>query len=207
MSGARTVLFADISDSTRLYEALGTETTRLALTRCLEVMTAAVTRGGGTVVDQIGDELMCTFADVESAARTAGELHRAVERAHVDAPAPLRIRIGFHHGPLLVEGGRIFGDTVHVARRIASSRLQQTLTSRDCNVPSPAAGIVTPSWTARTSGGQHFEIYEVLWDVMRRRSQSRNRVISRQVEPVRELILRQPHARARFDPPRLDRAR
>ena len=195
MSEARTVLFADISDSTRLYEALGTETTRLALTRCLEVMTTVVTRGGGTVVDQIGDELMCTFASVESAARAAGELHRAVERANADAPAPRRIRIGFHHGPLLAEAGRIFGDTVHVARRIASlAKPQQTLTSRDCNdALSPSAGIAT-RFVDRThlkGKDEHFEIYEVLWDVGAATIAVEELALSpRRVEPVRELILR-----------------
>jgi class 3 adenylate cyclase len=194
-SHARTVLFADISDSTRLYEALGTETTRLALMRCLEVMTAAVTRGGGTVVDQIGDELMCTFPDVESAAHAAGELHRAVERANADSPAPLRIRIGFHHGPLLAAEGRIFGDTVHVARRIASlAKAQQTLTSRDCNDRlSPVAGIAT-RFVDRThlkGKDEDFEIYEVVWDVGAATIAVEELAPApRRAEPVRELILR-----------------
>ena len=52
--GVRTVLFADISDSTRLYDALGTETARLALLRYLEVMAAAVDRSGGMVVSSLG---------------------------------------------------------------------------------------------------------------------------------------------------------
>jgi class 3 adenylate cyclase len=195
VSEAGTVLFADISDSTRLYETLGTETTRLALMRCLAVMAAAVTRGGGTVVDQIGDELMCTFPDVESGARAAGELHRAVERANADSPAALRIRIGFHHGPLLVEAGRVFGETVHVARRIASlAKPQQTLTSRDCNdALSPAAGIAT-RFVDRThlkGKDEHFEIYEVLWDVAAATIAVEDLgAATRRVEPIRELILR-----------------
>jgi class 3 adenylate cyclase len=194
-TGARTVLFADISDSTRLYDALGTETARRAVVRCLDVMAAAVERGGGTVVDQIGDELMCTFPDVESAARASGELHRAVERANADSPVTLRIRIGFHHGPLVAEHGRIFGDTVHVARRIASlAKPQQTLTSRQCNDRLRPAAQIATRFVDRThlkGKDEDFEIYEVVWDVGAATVAAQELAPApRRAEPIRELMLR-----------------
>jgi class 3 adenylate cyclase len=189
------VLFADISDSTRLYDALGTETARRALVDCLGVMAAAVERGGGTVVDQIGDELMCTFPDVESAALAAGELHRAVERANADSPASLRIRIGFHHGPLVAEQGRIFGDTVHVARRIASlAKPQQTLTSRHCKDHLRPAAQIATRFVDRThlkGKDEDFEIFEVVWDVGAATIAAQELAPApRRAEPIRELMLR-----------------
>jgi adenylate cyclase len=194
--GVRAVLFADISDSTRLYDALGTEVARLALVRCLEVMAAAVDRSGGTVVDQIGDELMCIFPDVLSAARASGELHRAVELANADSPATLRIRIGFHHGPVITEQGRIFGDTVHVARRIASlAKPQQTLISRQCNDCLPPAAQIATRFVDRThlkGKDEDFEIYEVVWDVGAATiaAQDLAPAAPRRAEPTRELTLR-----------------
>jgi len=164
----KAVLFADISDSTRLYDALGTAVTRDTLVRCIEVMTATVVQRGGTVVDQIGDELMCTFPDVEGATLAAEQLHRAVEQANVDSPAELRIRIGFHYGPVLIEEGRIYGDTVHIARRIASlAKPQQILISRDCNevlADAPEFATRFVDQTHLKGKDEGFEIYEVVWD-------------------------------------------
>jgi class 3 adenylate cyclase len=194
-SAARAVLFADISDSTRLYEALGDDAGRHALVRCLDVMAEVVERGGGTVVDRIGDELMCTFPDVGSAARAAGELHRAVECANANSPAPLRIRIGFHHGPLVVEQGRIFGDTVHVARRIASlAKPQQTLISRQCNDRLPPEAEIATRFVDRThlkGKDEGFEIYEVVWDVGAATVALQHPApAGERAEQIRELVLR-----------------
>ena len=194
-AGARTVLFADVSDSTRLYAELGDEGGRGALLRCLDVMAEAVRAGGGTVVDRIGDELMCTFPDAVGAARASAELHRAVERANETAPAALQIRIGFHHGPLVVEAGRIFGDTVHVARRIASlAKPQQTLTSRQCHERLPPEARIPTRFVDRThlkGKDEDFEIFEVVWDtgaatvaVQEPTPHSESR------ERIRELVLR-----------------
>lgn len=194
-TASRTVLFADISDSTRLYDALGNEGGRSALLACLDVMARAVEQGGGTVVDRIGDELMCTFPDVGSAARAAGELHRAVERANADWPAKLRIRVGFHHGPLVLEQGRIFGDTVHVARRIAAlAKAQQTLTSRQCRERLPPAERITTRFVDRThlkGMDENFEIFEVVWDVGAATVVAHESApAGAQAEPIRELVLR-----------------
>jgi len=189
------VLFADVSDSTRLYDVLGDEAGRDALVRCLDVMAEVVEQGGGVVVDRIGDELMCTFPDVESAARASGELHRAVERANADSPTPLRIRVGFHHGPLVLDQAEIFGDTVHVARRIASlAKAQQTLTSRQCNDHLRPAAQIATRFVDRThlkGKDEDFEIFEVVWDV------GAATVASPEIapaagrpEPMRTLILR-----------------
>ena len=132
------VLFADISDSTQLFATLGNDAGRGRLLECLDVMEREVERGGGKVINRIGDELMCTFPDAIAAANASSELHRAVEEANAGAAAALRIRIGFHHGPVVVEDDQLFGDTVHIAHRIASlAKAQQTLLSRECNVRIP----------------------------------------------------------------------
>jgi class 3 adenylate cyclase len=127
-----TVLFADIAGSTRMYEEVGDEKGRELLVACLDGVAEVVERGGGTVIDRIGDELMCTFADPSVAAQTAQELQRINHQDDGGPEArPLRLRIGFEHGPLIETDQGIFGNTVHTAARLATlAKAGQTLTTR-----------------------------------------------------------------------------
>jgi hypothetical protein len=158
-----------MSDSTRLYEELGDEGGRRILLECVDLMRQVVERGGGTVFDRIGDELMCTFPQPASAARASCELHREVEAANARFPAPVRVRVGFHHGPVLVDGDRIFGETIHVAKRVESlAKPQQTLTtlqSRDL-IPSEAKLVTRFVDRTHLKGlPESFELFEIVWDV------------------------------------------
>ena len=130
----RGVLFLDVVNSTRLFHNLGDEAGRAVVRVALDFARRVVESTGGRVIDAIGDELFCAFPDADAAvlagvgvqessseARFAGELHE-------DA----RYRVGLHFGPVGVEGAGIFGDTVHVARRLASlAKPGQVLTTHE----------------------------------------------------------------------------
>ena len=128
----RTVLFADIAGSTRRYEEVGDERGRELLVGCLDGVAAVVERAGGTVIDRIGDELMCTFPDPSLAAQAAQDLQRINHEDDGGSDArPLRLRIGFEHGSLLETDQGIFGNTVHTAARLATlAKAGQSLTTR-----------------------------------------------------------------------------
>ena len=55
------ILFADVSGSTKLYETLGNTRAQTIISKALEVLSQAAGRHQGTIVKNIGDELMCTF--------------------------------------------------------------------------------------------------------------------------------------------------
>jgi len=134
VDGDLTVLFADISGSTRLYEERGDEAARELLLGCLGLMADVVTRAGGRVIERIGDELLCTFPDPAMAALAAARMQTAVsgggERT-IGGPR-MRLRIGFLHGPVIEGDGRIFGTTVHTAARLASmAKAGQTITAKE----------------------------------------------------------------------------
>lgn len=119
-----TILFADISGSTRLYEALGDAAARAKVAGCLDLLIEVTARHKGSVVKTIGDEIMCTFPSAETAVSAACEMHELLEDdvTHRTAAGSisLAIRIGLHHGPAILEGGDVFGDAVNVAARMAS---------------------------------------------------------------------------------------
>lgn len=115
-----TIAFADVCQSTRLYESLGDLRAREAIARCIGLMREASDRNGGRVIKTIGDEVMVSFPDPDAAAAALVEMQEAItDRLTVDG-FPLAVRAGFHHGIVLLEEGDVFGDAVNTAARMAS---------------------------------------------------------------------------------------
>lgn len=119
----RGVLFADVSDSTRFYGELGDAGARALILASLGLVRASVEGAGGLVVEQIGDELFCLFTSASAAALAALAIHEGVDAARSAGalPASLRIRVGFHFGPVMIDGDHVFGQAVHIAHRVAST--------------------------------------------------------------------------------------
>jgi adenylate cyclase len=68
------VLFADVSDSTQLYERLGDRQALATVSRCLDVALDAAVGCGGRLVKTIGDELMLVFSTALQAVEAAVEI-------------------------------------------------------------------------------------------------------------------------------------
>ena len=93
------VLFSDISDSTGLYRRHGDDLAKEGITRCIGVMRRIVGQYGGQVIDQIGDEIMSTFPDLDSMAGAARELSYTTSMMRIGNPPEfLRVRTGFFFG-------------------------------------------------------------------------------------------------------------
>ncbi len=114
-----TVLFADVSGSTKLYETEGDKAAMEAIARCLEQMRLAVESAGGRVVKTIGDEVMAVFPTPDAAACAAGSMQSAIGAFPPVGATKLGIRIGFHCGSVIQNDNDIFGDTVNLAARLA----------------------------------------------------------------------------------------
>ena len=121
------VLFVDICDSTRLYHELGDGRAHSLTMQCLSSVTEATERNGGQVVKTTGDGAMTTFPTVEQAYRTASNIQQSLREG------PLRVKIGFHVGPVIVAKGDVFGNTVNLAARVlARSGPGEILMTRAC---------------------------------------------------------------------------
>lgn len=127
-----TVLFADVSESTRLYEIAGDKIAHAAIGGCIETMKRAVEAAGGRVVKTIGDEVMAIFRMPDAAAAAAAEMQAAVDIMPIVAGAKLGLRIGFHGGPVIQKDNDVFGDTVNLAARLVATAVKgQIITSSD----------------------------------------------------------------------------
>ena len=132
-----TVLFADVTGSTALGEALDPESLRRVMSRFFMEMSAILQRHGGSVEKFIGDAVMAVFGlptvhedDALRAVRAAAEmrlvlrsLNEELQRAH---GVSLQIRTGVNTGTVVVGdlvAGQSFvtGDAVNVAARLEQS--------------------------------------------------------------------------------------
>jgi class 3 adenylate cyclase len=159
------VLFADVSGSTRLYETLGDERALATIGRCIALMREVSAVHSGRVVKTIGDEVMSVFAAADHAAQAAAAMHAGLAAETFDAP--LALRIGFHFGAALESEGDVYGDSVHVAARLAGiAHASQVITSGG------TAAMLSPWLRARTrplaaltvKGKAHdLDVWELVW--------------------------------------------
>ncbi len=112
------VLFADVSGSTRLYEKLGDTGALQAVDRCLKRIERAVAAHRGRVVKTIGDELMAVFDSVDDAFQAATDMQQSVSSLPPVSGIKLAIRVGFQHGSVIQEESDVFGDCVNTAARL-----------------------------------------------------------------------------------------
>ena len=168
VSKQRAILFADVCDSTAIYEQLGDRPAAQSIDACLAVMAKAVARWQGTVVKTIGDEIMAAFPSAAAACDAAKSMQDAVSVLPATRGVKFAIKIGFHFGQVLEDRKDFWGDGVNTAARLAGlARRGQILTS------GAAADAFTPSQRAATrdldalnvKGKQDaVRVFEVLWE-------------------------------------------
>ena len=163
----RTVLFADVSGSTQLYESAGDEAAAKAIAQCVRTLREVTEAAGGEVVKEIGDEVMTTFATADAAANAATRMHLAVEALPLVGASKLALRIGFHTGPVIHRDADLFGDTVNLASRIAgqAARGQVLLSEGTVALLSPALRTLTRALYAVELKGkaESVALCELVW--------------------------------------------
>jgi class 3 adenylate cyclase len=162
-----TVLFADVSGSTRLYEAAGDARAMEAIQHCLERLRKSAESFGGRVVKTIGDELMVLFPSPDAAAGASADMQHAIDALPTVDGTKLGVRIGFQYGPVMQRDDDVFGDTVNLAARLVGQAGKgQIITSLETMA---MLGPVYRAWTRRLYSIQvkgkttEVELCEVLW--------------------------------------------
>lgn len=160
------MLFADITDSTSLYQKLGDVAARNIVNACLGTINSVLTRYDGRLVKTIGDEVMCVFPSADLAVLAASEMQSLVASTK-PGNYPVSIHIGLHFGSVLVEEGDVFGDTVNVAAYLtAVATAEQILTTESTEQCLSAAlrSVVRPIfYTVLKGSNQESTVYQVLW--------------------------------------------
>jgi adenylate cyclase len=139
-SQPQTILFADVSGSTRLFETKGDIEARRLIAMVLAALSDICVQHNGRVIKTIGDEIMCTIPTAIEGILAAVDMQRKMARDINFVRENLAIRIGLHHGEALEENGDVYGDAVNTAARMASLAKREQ--------------IVTTQSTARVSSGK-----------------------------------------------------
>jgi adenylate cyclase len=120
MTSVATVVFADLTGSTGVFEQLGNEAATRVITGLTRWIGEVCVRHGGRVVKTLGDGVMAVFSDPSDAVDAV--LHLQREHAHHRASAPgqpLQLQVGLDCGELVEVAGDCFGDAVNVASRLS----------------------------------------------------------------------------------------
>ena len=129
-----TIIFVDVTESTRLASSLDPERLREVMVRYFETVSGVLESHGGTVEKFIGDAVMAVFGvpavhedDALRAVRSATEVQKAIEKLNAELEAERGVRIQIHTG---VNSGEVFvggdidehtlvtGDAVNQAARL-----------------------------------------------------------------------------------------
>jgi len=161
------VLFADVSGSTKLYETAGDAVAHAAVEKCVSIMRDKTLNAKGRVIKTIGDEVMSAFPTADQAADAAIEMQSAISEMPPVGNTQIGIRIGFNHGPVVERDGDVFGDAVNLAARLAGVATKgQIITARDTvMLMSPMLKAATRAITTIQVKGkaQEIQVYELIW--------------------------------------------
>lgn len=162
----QTILFADVSGSTRLFETKGDVEARRLIAMVLNALSVVATQYGGRVIKTIGDEIMCTLPTANDGLWAACDMQRKMARDINFVRENLAVRIGLHYGSALEENGDVYGDAVNTAARMASlaKREQIVTTAVTVNGITGKTPETRGLGRARVSGKLlPIEIVDVIW--------------------------------------------
>ena len=133
------ICFADICDSTALFEEYGDDKARDIVGQVLEVISDVVREYNGTVVKTIGDEVMGTFPELIAATSAVTKFPQAVRHEEMLAALGIEIRVGMCYGSVVQEDdGDVYGDAVNTASRLVDwARAAQVVTTARTLDPLP----------------------------------------------------------------------
>jgi class 3 adenylate cyclase len=162
------ILFADICGSTHVYRALGDVLAHDILADRIATLIAVTKECHGTLVKTLGDEVMTTFATADEAAEAAVRMQERTTGTLAAEGPQLKIRVGFHYGPVLTKDADIYGEAVNIAARMASlAKAGQILTT------AASTALLSPSWRAATqrldegkrgsNKRERVDAYEIVW--------------------------------------------
>ena len=127
-----TVVFADLTGSTGVFEKLGNVKAVQAITRLTQWIGQVCEMHSGHVVKYLGDGVLILFKESRDAVAAASELQKThYDRIrHWPLPLKMRLQIGMARGDVVEQDGDCYGDAVNVASRLSDlSGSEQILVS------------------------------------------------------------------------------
>jgi predicted ATPase/class 3 adenylate cyclase/DNA-binding CsgD family transcriptional regulator/tetratricopeptide (TPR) repeat protein len=119
-SGAVTLLFSDVEDDIRLWEA-DREAMAEASARYGRMVSEQIVAAGGLVFKTVGEEFRAVFAGPAAALTSAVAIQRAVDTESWPPSSPIRVRVALHSGACVERDSDYFGPVVNWAARLLAA--------------------------------------------------------------------------------------
>jgi adenylate cyclase len=121
MTATTTVMFADLTGSTGVFEKLGNEAATRTITGLTQWIAEVCTSYEGRVVKMLGDGVLTLFPEAGSAIEAVVQMQREHSRRQsARGPAQLmQLQVGLDCGDLVEVDGDCYGDAVNVASRLS----------------------------------------------------------------------------------------
>jgi len=166
-----TILFADISKSSNIYELLGDQAAQEIVGQILKRLSDVTVKFDGKVIKTVGDAIISTFPSTGNAIEAAKSMQMAMKDGFFcdgRAVPPVNIHIGIHFGPVVIDNEDIFGDAVNVTARVVDyANPQQIVTTRAAieNLPDDASHFTKyiTRITAKNISGE-IELFEIIYE-------------------------------------------
>lgn len=116
-----TVVFADLTGSTRVFEAMGNARATETVTRLIQWIGGVCEAHGGRVVKSLGDGVFAIFTNGAAATSAVLEMQRNHQKRLSSWPPMLRmeLQIGVASGEVVEVDGDCYGDAVNLASRLS----------------------------------------------------------------------------------------
>ncbi|PKO87792.1 MAG: adenylate/guanylate cyclase domain-containing protein [Betaproteobacteria bacterium HGW-Betaproteobacteria-12] len=164
------VMFADVSGSAGLFERLGDTEAMHAVERCLKRMKRSIDGYRGRTIQIVGDELLAVYETAEDACQAAIDMQQRIADLPPVSGLKLTIRIGLHAGMVIEEAGKMSGEVITNAARIAGiARRDQILCSSVLAAELPESGTVNvrpmPELGTIPENGDSLALFHIQWTV------------------------------------------
>jgi len=164
-----TILFADISKSSNIYEYLGDTAAQEIVGKILNLLSELTVTYDGKVIKTVGDAIIATFGTTDTAVEAAKSMQLAMtENISGHADLPINIHIGIHHGGVVIDNEDIFGDAVNVTARVVDyANPRQIIATRAAieNLPENSCQFTRylTKITAKNISGE-LELHEIIYE-------------------------------------------
>lgn len=165
-----TIIFADLTGSTGVFEALGNAKATKVVTKLTRWICDACEMHHGRVVKTLGDGVLAVFEDAAAAIDAVVDIQRTHDRrlTQWSEPLQMQLKIGMATGEIVLVEGDCFGDPVNVASRLSdlsgAGQIWATQsTIQACGPPPPGARFRNLGPVAIRGKAEASSVYQVDW--------------------------------------------
>jgi len=170
MTATTTVMFADLTGSTGVFETLGNAAAAQTITALTQGIARIVTEHGGRVVKTLGDGVLALFPDAREAVDAVVLLQRehARQRSARGPAQQMQLQVGLDCGPIVEVEGDCYGDAVNVASRLSDlSGAQQIWVTegvvKQVRTPPPGARFHPLGLVPIRGRAQELQLFRIEW--------------------------------------------